>query len=205
MTEREDLAVISDRERIARDLHDVVIQRLFATGMQLQAAAMRVPDTGLRERLERSVADLDATIRDVRATIFELQSPASDSLRSELRALVREYHSTLSFVPELHLAGPLDTAVDSSLREPLLKVLREALSNLARHSHASSAEIQVAVAEGPRLVLTVEDDGVGLAEAGPRSGLENADTRATRLGGFLRVENRSSGGTRLTWSVPLVR
>jgi signal transduction histidine kinase len=205
MTEREDLAVISDRERIARDLHDVVIQRLFATGMQLQAAAMRVPDTETRERLDRSVADLDATIRDVRATIFELQGPAAGSLRSELRALVREYHSTLPFVPELHLAGPLDTAVDSSLREPLLKVLREALSNLARHAHASSAQIHVAVTEGPRLVLTVEDDGVGLADAGPRSGLENAETRAARLGGFLHAESRHPRGTRLIWSVPLVR
>jgi signal transduction histidine kinase len=205
MTEREELAVISDRERIARDLHDVVIQRLFATGMQLQAASMRVPDDEVRGRLERMVADLDATIRDVRATIFELQSPAAGSLRSELRALVREYRSTLSFVPELHLVGPIDTAVDDRLREPLLKVLREALSNLARHAQATQANIQVAVAEGPTLVLTVEDDGVGLADEGPRSGLENAETRATALGGFLLVENRSPSGTRLTWSVPLVR
>ncbi len=205
ITEREELAVISDRERIARDLHDVVIQRLFATGMQLQAASMRISDTELRERLEGSVADLDATIRDVRATVFELQRQAAGSVRSELRALVREYRSTLPFVPELHLIGPIDTAVDDSLREPLLKVLREALSNLARHAQASHAQIQVAVSEGPRLVLTVEDDGVGLVDEGPRSGLENAEVRATALGGFLRVESRSPSGTRLTWSVPLVR
>jgi len=205
MTEREELAVVSDRERIARDLHDLVIQRLFATGMQLQAASMRVSDAEVRVRLERAVADLDATIRDVRATIFELQSPATGSVRSELRALVREYRSTLPFLPELHLIGPIDTAVDDRLREPLLKVLREALSNVARHARASSAEIRVAVTEGPRLVLTVEDDGVGLVVEGPRSGLENAETRATALGGFLRVENRSPSGTRLTWSVPLVR
>jgi signal transduction histidine kinase len=205
MAEREELAVLSDRERIARDLHDVVIQRLFATGMQLQAVSMRVPDAELRGRVERSVADLDATIRDVRATIFELQTPATGSLRGELRALVREYRSTLAFVPELHLIGPIDTAVDDSLREPLLKVLREALSNLARHAQASHAQIQVAVGEGPRLILTVEDDGVGLVDEGPRSGLENAETRARAIGGSLRVENRSPGGTRLTWSVPLVR
>jgi len=205
MTEREELAVVSDRERIARDLHDLVIQRLFATGMQLQAASMRVSDAEVRVRLERAVADLDATIRDVRATIFELQSPATGSVRSELRALLREYRSTLPFLPELHLIGPIDTAVDDRLREPLLKVLREALSNVARHARASSAEIRVAVTEGPRLVLTVEDDGVGLVVEGPRSGLENAETRATALGGFLRVENRSPSGTRLTWSVPLVR
>ena len=142
ITEREELAVISDRERIARDLHDVVIQRLFATGMQLQAASMRISDTELRERLEGSVADLDATIRDVRATVFELQRQAAGSVRSELRALVREYRSTLPFVPELHLIGPIDTAVDDSLREPLLKVLREALSNLARHAQASHAQIR---------------------------------------------------------------
>ena len=166
---------------------------------------MRVSDAEVRVRLERAVADLDATIRDVRATIFELQSPATGSVRSELRALVREYRSTLPFLPELHLIGPVDTAVDDRLREPLLKVLREALSNVARHARASSAEIRVAVTEGPRLVLTVEDDGVGLVVEGPRSGLENAETRATALGGFLRVENRSPSGTRLTWSVPLVR
>ena len=101
MTEREALAVVSDRERIARDLHDLVIQRLFATGMQLQAAAMRVPDDEVRARVERSVADLDATIRDVRATIFELQTPSAESVRSEMTALVREYAQVLGFAPEL--------------------------------------------------------------------------------------------------------
>jgi two-component system, NarL family, sensor histidine kinase DevS len=204
MSEREDLAVISDRERIARDLHDVVIQRLFATGMQLQAAAMRVADDDVRRRVERSVADLDATIRDVRATIFELQMPSADSVRSEVMALVREYSQVLGFIPELRIKGPIDTAVTEAMREPLLKVLREALSNVARHAHATRVEVLASVELG-RFVLTVDDDGVGVPEGGVRSGLENARARAVALGGELQLGQSPLSGARLLWSVPLSR
>ena len=202
MTEREELAVISDRERIARDLHDVVIQRLFATGMQLQAAAMRATSDDVRTRVERSVGELDATIRDVRATIFELQTPAVGSLRSELRALVREYRRVLTFMPELRIQGPVETAVTEQMRESLLKVLREALSNVARHAHAQRVEIVATVADS-RFTLTVDDDGVGITSSGVRSGLENARTRAVALGGEMRLESGPLGGARLLWSVPL--
>jgi signal transduction histidine kinase len=204
ISEREELAVISDRERIARDLHDVVIQRLFATGMQLQAAAMRAVSEDVRGRVERSVAELDATIRDVRATIFELQAPAVGSLRNELRSLVREYGRVLRFTPELRIRGPIDTAATEEMRESLLKVLREALSNVSRHAEASAVEIMVDVVEG-HLVLTVDDDGVGITSPGPRSGLANARTRAADLGGDLLVGESPLGGARLRWSVPLSR
>ena len=204
MTEREELAVISDRERIARDLHDVVIQRLFATGMQLQAAALRVQDDSARALVQSSVADLDSTIRDVRATIFELQPPSAGSLRSELRALVREYTRVLGFTPKLWIKGPADTAATEDLGESLLKVVREALSNVSRHARASQVDVVVSVADS-RVTLTVDDDGVGFGEPGAHSGLENARARAERLGGELRLETSHLGGARLHWSVPLSR
>ena len=204
ISEREELAVISDRERIARDLHDVVIQRLFATGMQLQAAAMRAVNDDVRGRVERSVAELDATIRDVRATIFELQAPAADSLRNELRSLVREYGRVLRFTPELRVKGPIDTAATESMSESLLKVLREALSNVSRHAQAGAVEILVEVAES-HLTLTVDDDGVGIGSTRRRSGLGNARARAVDLGGDLLLGESPLGGARLRWSVPLSR
>jgi signal transduction histidine kinase len=204
MSEREELAVISDRERIARDLHDVVIQRLFATGMQLQAAAMRAVSDDVRGRVESAVAELDATIRDVRATIFELQMPSAGSLRSELRSLVREYGRVLGFMPELRIKGPIDTAATESMRESLLKVEREALSNVSRHAHATRVEIVTSVEDG-HLVLIVDDNGVGITTIGVRSGLENARARADALGGELRLGPSPLGGVRLLWTVPLSR
>jgi signal transduction histidine kinase len=202
IAEREELVVISDRERIARDLHDVVIQRIFATAMQLQVAAMRAVDDDVRDLINRSVAEMDATIRDVRATIFELQSPLTGSLRTELRTLVREYERVLRFPPQLRIQGPVETAATEAIRESLLKVLREALSNVARHAEASRVEIVVAVGDG-RFALTVDDDGVGFAQPSTRSGLENARARADQLGGELGLDTSHLGGARLTWSVPL--
>jgi signal transduction histidine kinase len=204
VSEREELAVVSDRERIARDLHDVVIQRLFATGMQLQAAAMRSENDEVRSRVERSVADLDATIRDVRATIFELQMPAAGSVRGELRALLGEYRRVLGFAPELRVSGPVDTAVTDAMRESLLKVVREALSNVSRHAHATSVKVAAVVSDGT-FTLVVDDNGVGMSQGGVRSGLENAQARAAALGGVMDLETSPLGGTRLSWRVPLAR
>jgi signal transduction histidine kinase len=204
ISEREELAVISDRERIARDLHDVVIQRIFATAMQLQAAAMRAVKGDVRELIERSVAEMDATIRDVRATIFELQVPSSGSVRSELRTLVQEYGGVLGFVPALRFKGPVDTAATEAIGESLLKVLREGLSNVSRHASATRVEILVSVADG-RITLTVDDDGVGFAHSGPHSGLANAGSRADALGGDIQLDDSQLGGARLVWSVPLSR
>ena len=204
ISEREELVVMSDRERIARDLHDVVIQRLFATGMQLQAAGMHAVRDDVRDLVQRSAQELDATIRDVRATIFELQMPSADSVRRELRALVREYGRVLGFAPELRITGPVDTAVTEAMRESLLKVAREALSNVSRHASATRVEIVASVGDG-RFTLTVDDDGVGLTSAGARSGLANVVARADALGGAAEIQKSPLGGVSIRWSVPLSR
>jgi signal transduction histidine kinase len=202
VVDRERLAVVSDRERIARDLHDVVIQRLFATGLRLRGIALRAADSGLDEPLDQAVDDLDRTIKDIRATIFELQNRQDSSLRAEIRSLAREYTPLLGFAPDVATDGPIDTAVTPAVREQLLPVLREALSNVARHASAKRAEIEV-WADAHELRLTVTDDGVGLAAAIRESGLHNARRRATGLRGTLELTSNQPRGTRLVWTVPL--
>lgn len=203
VADREELAVISDRERIARDLHDVVIQQLFATGLQLQGVGM-IAGTGsdVAERLDAAVADLDGTIKAIRGTIFELQNRRSTSLRAEVRALVREYVPVLGFSPTVHTNGPVDTAVPPSVAEQLLPVLREAVSNVARHARAASADVELSVSDS-EVRLVVSDDGAGMAEDRVESGLRNARRRATDLGGTLELSANDPDGTALTWRVPL--
>jgi signal transduction histidine kinase len=130
--------------------------------------------------------------------------PSSGSVRRELRALVREYGRVLGFMPELRIKGPVDTAVTEQMREPLLKVAREALSNVSRHAEATRVQMVASVSDG-RFTLEVDDDGVGLTSSGARSGLENAGARAGALGGDLEIGASPLGGVRLTWSVPLTR
>jgi signal transduction histidine kinase len=200
--EREELAVISDRERIARDLHDVVIQRLFGVGMQLQALAIRGISDPVRDRLEQAVQEIDATIRDVRATIFELQTHGTDSLRGDVRALVRDYAPLLGFTPTVRTHGPVDTSVSTKLREQVLPVLREALSNAARHARATQVEV-VLVAGSGELELIVTDNGNGILEVPVESGLDNARQRARALGGQLYLVDVEPHGLRFHWRVPL--
>ncbi len=202
VSDREELAVISDRERIARDLHDVVIQRLFATGLQLQGIAMLNDDPDVSGRLDQAVTDLDLTIKDIRGTIFELQNRQSTSLRQEIRTLVREYVPVLGFAPTIRTLGPIDTAVPAEVRTHLLPVLREAISNVARHALADQAEVEVEVRDR-ELVLTVSDDGTGIPPDRAESGLRNARRRADGLGGTLELTPKVPSGTVLTWRVPL--
>ncbi|GAA2635635.1 two-component system sensor histidine kinase [Dactylosporangium fulvum] len=209
--EREMLAVVGDRERIARDLHDVVIQRLFAAGMQLQSAARLAGTPGVQERIDRVVDDLDVTIRDIRGSIFELRSAPGDSLRGQVRGQIDEVRDALGFRPELRIDGPVDTAVPGPARTALLAVLREALSNVVKHARARSVQVTVA-AGGGALLLTVQDDGRGPGTAGGSgsgqdngqgNGLPNMRARAEDLGGTCTVEPASPGGTRVAWRVPL--
>jgi signal transduction histidine kinase len=211
--EREMLAVLGDRERIARDLHDVVIQRLFAAGMYLQTTAQLAGNPKVRTRLDTVVDDLDTTIRDVRGAIFELRGPAPGGVQSELRRIVHEARPALGFRPELRLDGPVDTAVPEEVGVALLAVVREALSNVAKHAQASSAWVRLA-AVGGEVVLTVTDDGVGPgrfeSKRGGKAqgdadghGRRNIMARAADLGGTASVEPGPSGGTVVTWRVPL--
>ncbi|WP_320064949.1 GAF domain-containing sensor histidine kinase [Micromonospora sp. RTGN7] len=199
--ERELLVVLEDRERIARDLHDVVIQRLFATGLQLQSGAMNArPEVA--KRINAAVDDLDSTIRDIRRTIFELRTPMSAALRTEIREAVDVATELLGFRPALELDGPLDSAVPDPIRPDLTAVLREALSNAVRHAEASRVSVAVRV-DGGWVTVTVTDDGRGCDPAAARGGLINLRERAERHGGEFAVRPAPSRGTELHWAVPL--
>lgn len=202
LTDRQDLAVISDRERIARDFHDIVIQRLFATGLQLQGVAAMSNEPAVSDRLDAAVRDLDDTIKAIRATIFELQERRGGSLRGSVRELVKEYVPVLGFSPTVRTSGPVDTAVSDELGTQLLAVLREAISNVARHALADDCQVDVTVV-GERLELRVADDGVGIAARVAESGLRNVRRRADDLDGSLSVSRVGRRGTVLIWRVPL--
>ncbi|MEU5094759.1 GAF domain-containing protein [Streptomyces sp. NPDC020996] len=204
----EQLTLLGERDRIARDLHDLVIQRLFADGLSLQAALGRLGDRpDAAERVQRVVDDLDDTIKVIRSTIFGLQHQDQpgrrDGLRSRLVALSAEAAAALGFTPALRMTGLLDTDVSAHHADHLLAVLREALSNTARHAVASAVEITVDASDAT-LRLTVADDGRGIDPAVTRrSGLANMHSRAGELGGHLVVGRREPSGTVLEWSVPL--
>ncbi|MFI6241182.1 GAF domain-containing protein [Micromonospora sp. NPDC050795] len=199
--ERELLVVLEDRERIARDLHDVVIQRLFATGLQLQSAApMARPEVA--KRINAAVDDLDATIRDIRRTIFELRTPMTSELRTEIRAAIEAAAEALGFKPHLELSGPVDSAVPDAIRPDLTAVLREALSNVVRHARCTRVDVAVRVDPG-QVTVTVTDNGVGCDPAAARGGLVNLRERASRLDGTFTVTAAESQGTEVCWAVPL--
>lgn len=199
-----DLAVGDDRQRIARDLHDRIIQRLFATGLAAQSLHGRIADPVLRERLQQVVADLDATILDLRSAIFELTAhgPAT-SLRTQVLQVCADARPALGFAPRVRFLGPVETT-DPSVGAELVIVLREALSNVGRHARATHVEITVLMEEDLRLL--VEDDGVGLPDKAQRNegnGLDNMTARARNLGGTFEVATGEAGGARLAWQVPL--
>lgn len=201
--DREQLALVSDRERIARDLHDVVIQRLFATGLSLDRLVGKVAPYDARSaaRLEAAVVDLDTTIAEIRTTIHALNNAGEGGVRHSVSNLAREYADVLGFAPSVRVHGPLDAVASDRVARYLLRVLREALSNVARHAHATSVSLQIEAT--PEYVeLRVSDDGVGLPEDRHESGLGNLRTRAIRLGGSLSVGPGPDSGTELIWRVP---
>ncbi|WP_327351493.1 sensor histidine kinase [Streptomyces sp. NBC_01304] len=203
----EQVSLLADRDRIARDLHDLAIQRLFATGMTLQSAQRFVEHPEAVERLQRAVDDLDTTIKIIRSTIFGLREDDAPGVAPGLRVrLVRaaeEAGPGLGFTAALRMEGLLETNVPRPVADDVVAVVVEGLSNVARHARAARAEVSLVVRTG-QLVLTVEDDGVGTQSgAGRRSGLRNLAERAEQLNGELAVGPGGDGGTRLVWRVPL--
>ncbi|GAA3525450.1 two-component system sensor histidine kinase [Nonomuraea rosea] len=204
----ERLILLEDRDRIAKDLHDVVIQRLFAVAMTLMSAVRMVQQPEASSRVQHAIDELDQTIRQIRSTIFGLQTShagGDPGLRARIVDLVQGARGHLGFMPGLVMAGQLDTLVSPPVAEHLLAVLQEALSNLLRHAKASTAEVAVELTGG-RVTLSVADNGVGLPRDGRRSGLRNLQERAEQLGGSFVADSPSEpseGGTRLRWSVPL--
>ncbi|MFF5497337.1 GAF domain-containing protein [Streptomyces aquilus] len=199
------IAVLQDRDRIARDLHDLAIQRLFATGMTLQSAGRFIDHPEASKRVLRAVDDLDETIKIIRSTIFGLRAredtPGS-GLRARVVRVVGEAAPVLGFAPSVRMEGLLDTHVAKEVAEHAVAVLSEALTNVARHAHATRADVVLAT-DGRDLRLTVSDDGVGIPAEGRRSGLRNMAERAEQLGGELESTSPSGGGTTLVWRVPV--
>ncbi|RPE38739.1 histidine kinase/DNA gyrase B/HSP90-like ATPase [Streptomyces sp. Ag109_O5-1] len=203
----QEIAVLQDRDRIARDLHDLAIQRLFATGMTLQSAGRFIEHTEASERVLRAVEDLDETIKIIRSTIFGLRAReggAGTGLRARAVRAAGEAAPVLGFAPSLRMEGLLDTDVPKEIADHAVAVLAEALTNIARHAHADRAEV-ILVTDGRELVLTVRDNGVGIPPDGRRSGLRNMAERAAELGGRLEWDCPEGGGTTLVWQVPVTR
>lgn len=207
--EQERLAVYEDRDRIARDLHDLVIQRLFATGMLLQGAP-RIGDLdpAVADRINRAIDELDKTIREIRQTIFALQETASglsSGVRGRVLRETSQAAALLGFDPAVRFVGPVDSMVSEAIADHLIAALREAFANAAKHSQAARVEVVVEI-DGDLVELLVTDDGCGVSDDGPtrRSGLANLSARAQDLGGACSLQRVSKhGGTRLMWRVPL--
>ena len=193
--------LLEDRDRIARDMHDHVIQRLFATGMSLQSASRLTSEPTARDRIETAVDEVDAVIKDIRHTIFALnRAPDARSLASEITTICDGAVVSLGFAPSLTMRGSVSDVPDD-LAADLLAVVREALSNVARHARASEAEVVVEVGESVR--VRVRDNGIGLPDGVTRSGLDNLGRRASGRGGRFELATAESGGTLLDWEIPL--
>ena len=194
-----ELDVLTDRDRIARDLHDHVIQRLFAVGLSLQGAlnADQAEDT---RRVTGALDDLQDVVEEIRTTIFDLHGGSVTRLRQRIEQAVTQMTVDSAVRPALHISGPL-SVVDAALADHAEAVVREAVSNVVRHAAARSVTVSVTVDDD--LTIGVSDDGVGISEDVTRSGLANLAARARECGGRFAIAPRPGGGTRLVWSAPL--
>lgn len=197
------MLLLDDRARIARDLHDHVIQQLFAAGLTVQGVAARMPDEASAARLDEVIVGLDDAIRQIRASIFQLRLRESVGLRATVLAVTADVRRSLGFDAVVRFRGPVDSVTDASLTDDVAAVVREALTNIARHASATAAHVDVQ-ASISRLVVTVQDDGEGIGSSLRRSGLVNLRWRAEERGGSLVAGPGIGGrGLGLTWSVPL--
>jgi len=199
------VAVYEDRDRLARDLHDTVIQRLFGVGLHVQSIASRAP-RDISTDLAEALSEIDRVIDRIRATIYQLGMGSEDrGLRDRVVSLVQELSSVVGLNVEVSFEGPVDTAIATEVAEHLVATIRESVTNIVRHAHAAHAEVAINV-DGGRCRLTVRDDGDGFDQSNVRQGslgLTNLRTRAEKLAGTFVVETGGSGGTSLTWQVPL--
>jgi signal transduction histidine kinase len=202
--DKENLAVLEDRERIGRDLHDLVIQRVFAAGMMLQGASQLAgTDSPPAQKIDQAIDELDETIREIRQTIFDLhENDGSQGLRELITREVKSSSIALGFAPKLNLSGAIDSRVSRDQGDNLIAVIRESLTNCAKHAHASMVAIDIDVNES-QLTCVVKDDGVGYTSTEHRSGLKNMENRARDLGGTFAIAGMAESGTQLNWSVPL--
>ena len=201
---RRRLDVFAERERIARDLHDHVIQRLFATGLQLQGTLRRSTDTTVRRQIQETVNDLDETVRQIRTAIFDLQTTgdgAHGGLRRRLLDTAAEAAAGSGLSPSVRMSGAVDTLVAPEIGAHAVAVVREAVSNAVRHGGAAAVTVTVEAIHD--LLVDVVDDGIGIDPSAARSGLRNLEERAWECGGELTVQAGPLGGTRLSWRVPL--
>ncbi|HVX18796.1 MAG TPA: GAF domain-containing protein [Acidimicrobiales bacterium] len=209
-----EIDLLEDRERIARDLHDTVIQRLFTIGLGLQGASRLAERAEVRERIDRAVIDLDETVREVRSSIFGMLPAvmAAQGVRGAVRSVVDEIAEALGFAAGLRFDGAVDTAIDEDLEADVVSVVREALTNVARHAGARSAQVAITLHDG-RLDVMIDDDGRGIDVAGTGSrddriggrGLGNLLGRAENRGGTCVIQPRQPRGTKVMWSVPVGR
>ncbi|MGN6605386.1 MAG: PAS domain-containing sensor histidine kinase [Jatrophihabitans sp.] len=200
-----DRQVLADRERIARDLHDLVIQRIFAAGMGLQALATTIdPDDPAAARVTKAIGELDMAVREIRTSIFTIRRKPGDvaSLRARLLDIGTEMTEALGHRPTFDFRGPVDIVVTDDISEAAAAVVREGLANIAKHAQAREARVRVH-ADAGALRVAVSDDGIGIDETGHRSGLANIAARAEELGGTCTIDTAAGTGTTITWSVPI--
>jgi signal transduction histidine kinase len=201
--DQERMLLLEDRGRIARDLHDHVIQQLFASGLELQSVARSLPAGTAARKVEHSIDTLDATIARIRTAIFALSRSVGDNptIRRRIIDLASELEGALPRSPEIEFTGPVDLVVTDSIADDVVAVAREALTNVVKHSSAQHVSLTLAVT-GSRVSVEVVDDGTGAAGVRRRSGLANLQVRAVQRGGTFQFESEP-GATRLRWSVPI--
>jgi signal transduction histidine kinase len=199
---RRELEVLADRDRIARDLHDHVIQRLFAIGLAIQGTHRRATSPAVTDRLAEHIDQLHTVIQDIRTAIFDLHTDPTDTprLRTTLHEAITELTADASLRTTIRMSGPVDV-VPPRLAEHAVAVVREAVSNAVRHAHAHDLVVTISVDDN--LVIDVTDNGIGLPDTVARSGLHNLHQRATDTGGSCTLQRPEDGGTRLIWTAPL--
>jgi signal transduction histidine kinase len=202
----QEVAVNEERDRLARDLHDTVIQRLFAIGLTLQSLVSNPSASAFEDRLTATISDVDDTIRQVRTSIFELGSDGlGRGVRDNVLSLLRELRPVVGFDVHASFEGPVDSAVPDIVLEHLLAVIREAVTNIERHAQATTATVVISVSDN-HCRLRVVDDGCGIADSEPGTGglgLGNLRRRAEKLQGQFSIESPDAGGTVLSWQVPI--